>query len=65
MVQATQIIIKPLVSSPYSKCTSCHQQVHAGSKTLLQQNSPVRNWGCWLTQVVLYNGCKAVVVNIY
>jgi len=28
------------------------------SKTLLQQNPPVLNWGCQLTQVVLYNGCK-------
>jgi len=26
------------VSSPLSKCASCHQQGHVGSKTLLQQN---------------------------
>ena len=32
-------------------------------KTLLQQNPPVLNWGCWLTQVVLYNGYKMVVVG--
>jgi len=33
-----------------------------GSKTFLQQNSPVHNWGCQLTWLVLYNGCKMVVV---
>jgi len=36
-------------------CTSCHQQGHA------PKNPPVLNWGCWLTQVVLYNGHKTVV----
>ena len=35
-------------------------QGHAGSKTLLQQNPPVLNWGYWLTQVT----CKALVVVI-
>jgi len=35
---------------------------HAGSKTLLQQNPPVLNWECLLTQVVLYNGRKMVLV---
>jgi len=29
----------------------CHQQGHAGSKTFHQQNPPVLNWRCWLTQV--------------
>jgi len=29
----------------------------AGSKTLQQQNPPVRNWKWRLTQVDLYNGC--------
>jgi len=29
---------------------------------LLQQNPPVVNWACRLMQVVLYNGCKTVVV---
>ena len=29
---------------------------------LLGQNPPVLNWGRWLTQVVLNNGCKIVVV---
>ena len=48
-VQAT------LVSSPWSECTSCHQRGHEGSRTLL-------NWKCQLRQVVLYNGCKMVVV---
>jgi len=33
---------------------TCHQQGHAGSKTLHQQNPPVINWRCWLTQVDLY-----------
>jgi len=40
---------------------SCHQQGHAGSKTLLQQNPPVLNWGCWLTQTDLNNGCKRIL----
>jgi len=31
---------------------------------LLQQNALVRNWGCWLTEVVLYNGHKMVVVMV-
>ena len=44
------------------ECASCHQQGNARSKTLLQQNPPVLNWGCRLTQVVLYNGRKTVVV---
>jgi len=30
----------------------------------LQQNPVVRDWGCWLTQVVLYNCCKTVVVVV-
>ena len=33
-------------------CASCHQQQHAGSKTLLQQNPPVLSWGCQLMPVV-------------
>jgi len=41
-----------------------HQQDRAGSKTLLQQNPVVLNWGCWLTQVVLCNGCKTVVHSV-
>jgi len=31
------------------QCANCSQQGHTGSKTLLQQNMPVFNWGCWLT----------------
>jgi len=37
---------------------------HAGSKTLLEQNPPVLNYGCQLMQVVLYNGPKTVVVVV-
>jgi len=35
-----------------------------GSKTLLQQNPPVLNWGCRLWQVVLYSGRRLVVVVV-
>ena len=44
--------------------TSCHHQGLAASKTLLQQNPLVLNWGYQLTQVVLYNGHKTVVVVV-
>jgi len=37
------------------------QQGHVGSKTL-HQHPPVVNWGCRLTQDVLYNSHKMVVV---
>ena len=43
---------------------SCYQQEHVGSTTLLQQNPPVLNLRCQLTQVVLYNGCKTIVVIV-
>jgi len=43
---------------------SCHQQGHAGSKTLHRLNPPVLNWRCRLTQVDLYNGRKTVVVVV-
>jgi len=33
---------------PEVNALDCHQQKHAGSKTLLQQNPPVLNWECWL-----------------
>jgi len=52
------------VSSPYSKHADCRQQGHAGSKTLHQQNPPVLNWRCQLTQVDLYDGRKMVVVVV-
>jgi len=52
------------VSSPLSECASYHQQGHAGSKNLLHQNPLVLNWGCRITQVVLYNGHKMVVVLV-
>jgi len=32
---------------------------------LCQQNPPVLNWQCWLTQVVLYSGHKALAVVVY
>ena len=63
MVQITPLR-RTLASSPLSECTSCHQQGQAGSKTLLKQNPLVLNRGCWLTQVVLYNGHKMVVVVV-
>jgi len=34
------------------------------SKSLLQENAPALNLGCRLTQVVLYNGRKTVVVVV-
>ena len=37
---------------------------HVGSKTLYQQNPPVLNWRCQLTQVDLHNGHKTVVVVV-
>jgi len=63
-VQGTETVQvrRTLLSYPYSECASCRQQGHAGSKTSLQQNTPVLNWGCRLTQVVLYNGHKTIVV---
>jgi len=39
-------------------CSSCHLQGHAGCKTLFKENPPFLSRGCWLTQVVLYNGHK-------
>jgi len=42
MVQVT-LLKKTLASSPQAECARCHQQGHAGSKTLLQQNPPVLN----------------------
>jgi len=56
--------LRTLASSPLSECISGRQQLHAGSKTLLQQYSPVLNWGCQLTQVVLYKGHKMVVLLV-
>jgi len=38
--------------------------MHAGSKTLLQQNPPVVKWESWLTQVGLCNGRKTVLVVV-
>jgi len=47
---------RTLASSPESECDACCQQWHTGSKTLLQQNPPVLNWGRRLTQVDPFNG---------
>ena len=47
-----------------SEYITCRQQAHADSKSLLQQNPQVLNWGYQLTQVVLYNGGKIVVVAV-
>ena len=55
-------LLRTPASSPQSKCAGCYQQGHTDSKTLHQQNPPVRNWRCRLTQVDLYNGHKTVVV---
>jgi len=43
MMQVTPL--RTLASSPYYEYASCHQQGHAGGKTLLQQDPPVLNWG--------------------
>jgi len=42
----------------------CRQQRHAGSNTLHQQNPPVVNWRCRLTQVDLYNGRNTMAVVV-
>ena len=34
---------RTVASSPYSECTSWHQQGHASSKTLLKENHSVLN----------------------
>ena len=52
-------------SSPSSICAGCCQQGHAGSKTQHQQNPPVLNWRCRLTQVDLYSGRERVMVMVY
>jgi len=35
-----------------------------GIETLQQQNPPVRNWRCRLTQIDLYSGRKTAVVVV-
>jgi len=44
-------LLRTPASSPKSECAGCCQQGHACSKTLHQQNPPVLNWRCRLTQV--------------
>jgi len=52
-VQITLLKRTPASFNPnHTKCAACHQQGHAGSKILHQQNPPVLNWRCRLTQVV-------------
>ena len=63
-VYDTYMETRPTASSPWSECTGCHQQGHAGSKTLHSQNPPVLNWRCRLTQADLHNGRKTVVVVV-
>jgi len=63
MVHVT-LLRRTVASSPQFECASCRQQVHAGGKTLLQQNPLVFNWGRRLMQVVLHNGHKTVVVGV-
>jgi len=48
-------------TSPYA-LVAVNPQSHAGSKTLLQQNPPVVNWGHLLTPVVPYDGRRTVVL---
>jgi len=56
--------LRILLSSGKSECTSCHQQGHAASKTLVQQNPPVVIWQCCLTHVDLCNGHKMTIVVV-
>ena len=53
------------VSSALSVCTRCCQQGHAGSKTLLQHNPPVLNWGWWLTELNRLMATHFLVCYIY
>ena len=48
-------------SSTQSKCAGCRQQGHVDSKTLHQQNPPVLNWRCRLTQVTCIMAVKRAV----
>jgi len=59
------LLRRTTASSPYSERAGCRLQGHAGSKTLHQQNPPVLNWRCRLTQVDLYNGRKTVVDRVW
>jgi len=51
-------------SNCYPDLLPFHQQERAGSKTWHQQNPPVLNWKCQLTQVDLYSGLETVVVLV-
>jgi len=45
-------------SDIFSAC--CHHQGHVDSKTFLEQNYPLFNWGCRLTRNDLYDVVHAV-----
>jgi len=62
--RVTNLSISPVKIS-LSKCASCYQQRHAGSKTSVQENPPILNSGCQLMQDVPNNGCKEVIVVVY
>jgi len=47
--------LRTVLSSSYSKCEGIWEV------KMLQQNPPVFNWWCQLTQVVLYSGRKTEV----
>ena len=56
----TQAVLekRPLNGCLFSECTSCYQQGHAGSKTLLQRSPLPLYQGCQLTQIDLCNSRK-------
>ena len=56
------VLFEPISDPQFLMCYYITKQGHEGSKTLHQQNTPVLNWMCQLTQVDLYNGHKLVVV---
>jgi len=47
----------------------CYQQGHVDSKTVLQQNAPILNWGCLPAYtgcplLCTWNGCVCVCVIV-
>ena len=57
MLVLVTLLRRTLVYS-LSDYADCCQQGHVGSKTLLQQNPPVLNWGCQLREVDLFDAMK-------
>jgi len=45
----------------YNPNVHCLQQGHMGSQALLQEDPPVFNCRCWLTQLDLYKSHRMVV----